>query len=80
MNINSLEDATHGTWAHYLELAIPLTAVTVWIVVGLHGYRVGGDELHNNLLYRLQWPVHSAKRLMKRSREAKAKEFEGEFN
>lgn len=67
MNINSLQDSTHGTWAHYLEIAIPLTALTIWIAVGLHSNRVGRDESEGSVLYRLQWPLHFVRRLMRRS-------------
>ena len=78
MNISGLQESTHATWAQYVEFALPLTAVTIWIVVGLHSNKVGRDEPENDLLYRLLWPIHSAKRLMKHSRRAKkAKEFEG---
>jgi len=77
MNMNTLQDSAYGTWAHYLELAIPLTAVTVWVAVGLHSNKVSRDEPDNNLIYRLQWPIHSAMRLMQRSKRAKAKDFEG---
>jgi Mg2+ and Co2+ transporter CorA len=77
MNINSLQDSAYGTWAHYFELAIPLTAVTVWITVALHSKKVSRDESDNDLLYRLQWPLHSAKRFMRHSKRVKAKEFEG---
>jgi hypothetical protein len=77
MNINSLQDSTHGTWAHYVELAIPLTAITVWIVVGLHSNRVSRAEDDGNLLYRMQWPIRSVMRLMKRSGKTQVNTFEG---
>lgn len=77
MNIHNLQDSTHGTWAHYLESAIPLTALTIWIAVGLHSNRVGRAEDDSNLLYRLQWPIRSVKRLMKRSGKTEANAFEG---
>jgi len=77
MNIISLQDSTHGTWAHYFEWAIPLTAVTIWIAVGLHSNRFSRTEDDGNLLYQLQWPIRSVKRLVKRSGKTEANTFEG---
>jgi len=77
MNINTLQDSTHGTWAHYVEVAIPLTVLTIWIIVGLHSNQVNRDEGHGSLLYRFQWPIRSVKDLMKRNRKTEGKAFEG---
>ena len=77
MNMTTLQDSTHGTWAHYVESAIPLTVLTIWIVVGLHSTRVGRDEANDSLLYRLQWPIRSVKDLLKRNRKTASKAFEG---
>jgi hypothetical protein len=76
MNINSLQDSTNGTWAHYFEIAIPLTALTIWIVVGLQSNLVSRAEA-DGLLYRLQWPIRSVKWLMKRNGKIEANASEG---
>ncbi|KAF8873988.1 hypothetical protein BD779DRAFT_1568096, partial [Infundibulicybe gibba] len=36
MNIREIVDDTHGTLARYFEVAIPLTAVTIWIILAVH--------------------------------------------
>ena len=76
MNIHNLEDGTHGTWGHYFEIAIPLTALTIWIVVSLRSNRVSRAEA-DGLLYRLQWPIRSVRWLMERNGKTEANAFEG---
>ncbi|KAJ3510345.1 hypothetical protein NLJ89_g4728 [Agrocybe chaxingu] len=57
MNIVDLQDGSYGTLSHYFEVALPLTAVTIWIIMALHTSR--GEE-GNTFLQRLRWPIRSA--------------------
>ncbi|KAF4613938.1 hypothetical protein D9613_007713 [Agrocybe pediades] len=65
MNISSLQDGSLGTPAEYLAVAIPLTAVTIWVIVGLHSSQGGPEDAHT-FVSRLQWPYRSLQRIWRR--------------
>ncbi|KAF8150601.1 hypothetical protein B0H34DRAFT_665532 [Crassisporium funariophilum] len=61
MNIDLLQSGSTGTLGHYLAVTVPLTAVTVWIILALHGRGHHGDP-ETTFLNRLKWPIRSLKR------------------
>ncbi|KDR66162.1 hypothetical protein GALMADRAFT_148072 [Galerina marginata CBS 339.88] len=66
MNLSNLQSGSFGTVANYLAVSLPLTAVTIWIIVGLHSSKTYHDEPETSLFYRLRWPIRSLKKLFKR--------------
>ncbi|KAK7052405.1 hypothetical protein R3P38DRAFT_3306138 [Favolaschia claudopus] len=61
MNIDLLADGTYGTLAHYVALTLPLTALTIWVVVAFQ-YRnrntsnLMPDEDAVSFWTNLSWP------------------------
>jgi hypothetical protein len=64
MNIRLFEDGTHGTMAQYLAVTVPLTAITIWIMVGLRWQDSQDNE--KPLVYQLGWPIRYSQQLTKR--------------
>lgn len=62
MNIDLLTDHTNGTLAHYLAFAMPMTAVTIWVIMAFQ-YRKKDpnhlihDENHVSMWSKLSWPL-----------------------
>jgi hypothetical protein len=65
MNVRNFDDGTNikGTIAHYLETAIPLTAVTIWIIVASQTNAPGANR-HSRGWQRLAWPIYLTKRML----------------
>ncbi|KAG6868349.1 hypothetical protein C0993_004689 [Termitomyces sp. T159_Od127] len=63
MNIQNLVPDTVGTLAHYFEVAIPLTMVTIWIVVTFQSKNIYPEG--TSLFTRLGWPVQLCLNLLK---------------
>lgn len=59
MNVKNFDDDPHirGTLIHYLETAIPLTAITIWIIVASQT-NAPGTGTHEHGWQRLAWPIH----------------------
>jgi hypothetical protein len=64
MNIRLFEDGTHGTMAQYLAVTVPLTVITIWIMVGLRWQ--GSQDNEKPLVYQLGWPIRYSQQLTKR--------------
>lgn len=62
MNIDSLSQGTSGTVSGYIALAIPLTLVTIWIMIGLHeAWHVKNENEQPTFWDRWLWPVRHAR-------------------
>ncbi|KAF8199527.1 hypothetical protein BJ912DRAFT_921939 [Pholiota molesta] len=64
MNVTIFQDGSHATLGQYLAVAAPLTAITIWIMVGLR-WQVS-QENEKPLLYQLSWPIHYSQQMTKR--------------
>ena len=67
MNIKDLSPETFGTLAHYFEVAIPLTMVTIWVVVTFQSKSIYPEG--TSLFTRFGWPVQICLNLLKRQSE-----------
>ena len=56
MNVKELTDGGHGTLSHFIEAAIPLTLVTIWIFLAFQSEYALTDP-HANLFKKLLWPL-----------------------
>ncbi|KAJ6535926.1 hypothetical protein DFH09DRAFT_1179170 [Mycena vulgaris] len=72
MNVKEITPNTRGTLPHYLALALPLTAVTMWIIMAFQ-YRkkdpsrlIHEDEKETSMWSKLKWPVRSVRWRLKR--------------
>ncbi|KAF9485235.1 hypothetical protein BDN70DRAFT_871644 [Pholiota conissans] len=65
MNVTIVEDGAHASMGQYLAVAVPLTAVTIWIMVGLR-WQGESQETQKPFLYQLKWPIHYSQKLAKR--------------
>ncbi|KAG6889951.1 hypothetical protein C0995_013478 [Termitomyces sp. Mi166 len=63
MNIQDLVPNTFGTLAHYFEVAIPLTMITIWVVVTFQSKNIYPQG--TSLLTRFGWPVQLCLNLLK---------------
>ncbi|KAF7324872.1 hypothetical protein MKEN_00529300 [Mycena kentingensis (nom. inval.)] len=75
MNIQELTHDTSGTLVHYIYVAIPLTLVTIWIIVAFqHRNRDPQNLIHDDseeswwsFWHRFSWPILSIRRGFERS-------------
>ncbi|KAJ7130139.1 hypothetical protein C8R44DRAFT_61600 [Mycena epipterygia] len=76
MNIKEIVPETHGSISHYFETAVPLTLVTIWIVMAFQSkYLLGTDA---SMWMRLAWPVLIIQRIVeKRRRRARGLDTPG---
>lgn len=67
MNIKEITPNTHGSLPHYFETAIPLTIVTIWIIIAFQSKQhLGGPE--SSLWVKLWWPIRFFGRPVERFR------------
>lgn len=78
MNIQEINPGTLGSLEHYFEVAIPLTAVTIWIIVAFQGKWTSNEgSSGRNMLTRLLWPYMAVRRLFGRGcRDKQGEEVE----
>ncbi|KAJ6612791.1 hypothetical protein B0H10DRAFT_1806903 [Mycena sp. CBHHK59/15] len=69
MNIKEISPQTHGSLSHYFETALPLTLVTIWVVMAFQSHHMFGNE--TTMRMRLFWPVWMVKRMLKKNRDEK---------
>ncbi|KAJ7757026.1 hypothetical protein B0H16DRAFT_1662496 [Mycena metata] len=70
MNIRELSKDTRGSLAHYFATALPLTVLTVWVVMTFQSHHLLGKD--TTLWMRLFWPVSIARQMIRRRRSAEA--------
>lgn len=77
MNVSNFDGDPNikGTLAHYLETAIPLTAVTIWIIIASQT-NVPGMSRHERGWQNLAWPFYVLMSIPRMSRKI----WRGEFN
>ncbi|KAF7377803.1 hypothetical protein MSAN_00203700 [Mycena sanguinolenta] len=68
MNIDLLADGTHGTLGHYCAFALPLTAVTMWVIMAFQQRKKDPSHLIQDENYvpfwsRLSWPLNLRKKI-----------------
>jgi heme A synthase len=66
MNVIELNTGTHGTIVHYVAAALPLTFVTIWIIVAFQSRFVLRDN--QAMWKKLLWPVALIQRLISQTR------------
>ena len=67
MNIGEFNPGSLGSLPVYISISIPLTVVTVWIIIAFQSR----DILPPNTSFfmRLLWPMYLAKKLLNRMRD-----------
>ncbi|TFK31449.1 hypothetical protein BDQ12DRAFT_694125 [Crucibulum laeve] len=60
MNVGEIAPGTLGTIAHYVEIAVPLTIITIWVIVAFQSRYIFPDDV--SFWQRLGWPVLLIKR------------------
>ena len=66
MNVIELNQGTYVTLAHYVEAAVPLTLVTIWIIVAFQSRFVIRED--DAMWKKLLWPVALVQRFLPRQR------------
>jgi hypothetical protein len=78
MNVDILADGTYGTLAHYFAFAVPLTAITVWVIMAFQ-YRKKDpshlihDENYVSVWDKFSWPWTTLRRKLRRTRSGTVK-------
>lgn len=79
MNVQEINPGTNGTLSQYVALAIPLTLVTMWLIVAMQGrweaYDEQGNAIPKPMLFRLSWPVMLVQRFMKGKQKKEEKKL-----
>jgi hypothetical protein len=57
MNVKEITEDGQGTLPIYFETALPLTALTIWIVMAFQSKHLFRDGRTNTFWMRLAWPV-----------------------
>jgi hypothetical protein len=67
MNTKEVNPDGFGTLGHYFATTVPLTTVTIWVIVALQGNwnQQGGEEI--SIWKRLQWPMELVKSMRNRT-------------
>jgi hypothetical protein len=66
MNVIEFNSGTFGTIAHYVEATLPLTLVTIWIIVAFQSRFVLRDN--GATWKKLLWPIAFVHKLISRRR------------
>jgi heme A synthase len=66
MNVIELNTGTHGTIVHYVAAALPLTFVTIWIIVAFQSRFVLRDN--EAMWKKLLWPIVLVNKLISQTR------------
>jgi hypothetical protein len=71
MNLSILSDGTHGTLAHYFIFAVPLTTVTIWLIMALQYRKKDPNHLIHDDNYvpiwrKLSWPLIRLRKTFRR--------------
>jgi len=66
MNIIEFEQGTRGTLAHYFEATLPLTLITIWLIVAYQSRFVLRDD--EAMWKKLLWPIALVHRIISRPR------------
>ncbi|KAF9007638.1 hypothetical protein BDQ17DRAFT_1351039 [Cyathus striatus] len=64
MNIREISPDTVGTLAHYMAAAVPLTAITIWLIMAFHN-KIHHEEQEITFWSRLKWPIFTLQRILK---------------
>lgn len=68
MNVNILADGTHGTLSHYFEVAVPLTCITIWLIVAFQSKKYFAEDEEATVFRNLLWPYKFGKRFWRKAR------------
>ncbi|KDR77304.1 hypothetical protein GALMADRAFT_246652 [Galerina marginata CBS 339.88] len=64
MNVNEINPGTLGTMGRYVEIAIPLTLITAWIIIAFQSKYIFPDD--TGFMKRLGWPAYLVINMMKK--------------
>ncbi|KDQ10147.1 hypothetical protein BOTBODRAFT_190632 [Botryobasidium botryosum FD-172 SS1] len=77
MNVKELSQGTTGTLAHYIAATLPLTIVTIWLVVAFQSRYILSDP-KASMWVRLLWPIAFLKSLAGRHKKGPLEECQAE--
>ncbi|PPQ92528.1 LOW QUALITY PROTEIN: hypothetical protein CVT25_010361 [Psilocybe cyanescens] len=67
MNVSEINPGSLGTLARYIEIALPLTVVTAWIIIAFQSTYIFPEK--TSFFMRLGWPILMIKRMMERRQQ-----------
>ncbi|KAH9474783.1 hypothetical protein JR316_0013248 [Psilocybe cubensis] len=76
MNVSEINPGSLGTLPRYIEIALPLTLVTAWIIIAFQSTYIFPEN--TGFMKRLGWPVYLIKRMMER-RQMQQLDTQSEF-
>ncbi|KAF9523569.1 hypothetical protein CPB83DRAFT_862731 [Crepidotus variabilis] len=73
MNLTKFSDDSKATVPQYLAVALPLTAVSIWVIMALHTettkFDTEEERIDSTFLSRLVWPLRALRYLAKGLRQ-----------
>ncbi|KAJ6591097.1 hypothetical protein DFH09DRAFT_1138560 [Mycena vulgaris] len=78
MNIREIVPDTKGSLSHYFETAMPLTFLTIWVVMAFQSKHLLGREA--TIWMRLFWPVALVRQMVVRRRKGYGLDAPAEWN
>jgi hypothetical protein len=75
MNVTEINTGSVVNLARYVELAVPLTAVTVWIVISLQSSKAHLDDPAPSMWSQMWWPFTAVRGLLRDLFQARHKTY-----
>jgi len=70
MNVKEINPGTLGSILFYSVVTIPLTLITIWVIVAFQGkYYVSGSSMWTRLL----WPIKAFRMMFGKGRKSRGK-------
>jgi hypothetical protein len=73
MNVIELNSGTYGTLAHYAAATLPLTFLTIWIIVAFQSRFVLRDD--DAMWKKLLWPIALVRKLISRPEKQESSSY-----
>lgn len=75
MNVSEINPGSNGTLPRYVEIALPLTLVTAWIIIAFQSKYIFENQ-NTTFVQRLGWPAYLIMKMIQERKKEKEEERE----